>query len=161
MAIETKLQELLTVEIDTRFPQTGKKSEPAWSVFLLQNPAAPIVSISRDARAGERAAPVFFATAPDVPALLDFAKGLYRSTEGRVPLWHSATGAITYLVIPALFHSDPNIDRFVSVLSGELEDFARKHEAAWVCEKCAVLITHYGKTFKAVRDADSLRVVQS
>jgi hypothetical protein len=165
MPITTEVQERLRAELETRFPVAGKKSEPAWSVFVLQNPAAPLVAISRDPRAGDRVAPVFFITARDEKALLAFAESLYGITNGRVKLWHSrkdsTAGSITYVVVPALFHVDPDVRQFVSVLSGFLEEFSDKHEAAWICEECVVFITHHGKTFRAIGEADSFRVVQS
>jgi hypothetical protein len=154
-----ELKQRLQAELDARLPRE-RDADPRWSVFALQNPAAPVVTVSRDPRAGAPLTPVFFLTARDENALLDFAKSLYRASHEKVRLWHSARGSIAYVVIPALFHVDPDTKGFVSALTALVEDFAACHAAAWICEDCVVKITHHGQMFQATVEADSLRVVQ-
>lgn len=143
-----ELNRHLQAELDGRLP-SNRDGDPAWSIFALKNPAAPIVAISRDPRAGARVTPVFFLTAREENVLLDFAKSLYGASQGRVRLWHWLRGTITYVVIPALFHVDPDTKGFISALGALVEDFAACHAAAWICEDCVVTITHHGKTFRA------------
>jgi hypothetical protein len=157
--LNTSLLNLLRDDVELAFPASNASDQPSWKVLALSNPSAPVVSISRDPRAGPRIAPVLFAAAPSQEVLDSMAMGLNGGTQGRAPLSHQVKGKRLehFMVVPAMYHMY-SVSQFEEGVGAYLNR-PQFNEAAWFKENCEVLIAHESKTFKAVASTEGVQVL--
>ncbi len=151
---------LATLREDVQEALPGAGPEPSWSILSLLNPKAPILTISRDSRAGPLMVPVFFVAAGSAEDLLSVMKGLHQGTKGLAPLAHQVKGPRLgyFLVIPALYHMF-DVKEFVRTVRAYLD--GRAEQLAWFSENCEIGITQDGKSHHAVPGPDGTLCVLS
>jgi hypothetical protein len=105
----------LVSDIDEMFP-SNREGEPASQIFVLQDPRAPIVTISRDPRAGEPIVPHFFFTTEDPDYLLQVSSVISRHNPDLMPLTHNAKGSLTgwFTLVPFLYDRNPSSTDFIN-----------------------------------------------
>lgn len=98
-----RLAAQLQAAVDERIPASRPGGEPAWQVYAIPVPGAPVVGLCRDPRAGARLAPVAFAAAADPAVTSLLAERCYRESGGIAYFRQVVpTDTLHYLVIPPL-----------------------------------------------------------
>lgn len=110
-------------------------------VLILNDPSAPVVTISRRAADARNVVPVLFmaGTHPN-PQLV------YQRSGGLTPIFHSLAGARTerFLVFPYLYNRFDDPSRFRSVLTRICGSLDRWSAMAWTISDCHVEISENG-----------------
>jgi hypothetical protein len=84
-------------------------------MFMLMNPDAPIVTISRDPRMGRTTVPHFFFTTENRDHLLEIGSVISKNNPV-MPLFHNVEGSLTgsFILFPFLYNRFPSSLAFVN-----------------------------------------------
>jgi hypothetical protein len=114
MPFSPALHTNLVSDIHKMFP-IGESEQPTSLMFMLMNPAAPMVTISRDPRMGSIIVPHFFFTTENPDHLLGIASAISKNNPV-MPLFHIVEGSLTgrVAIFPFLYNRFPSSLAFVN-----------------------------------------------
>ena len=150
--------EQLRDDVNAVLPESNGEPEPGWSIFAIANPTAPVISISRDPRAGPRLTPVFFVGAEETRTLDSVMAGLFEGTDRQALLFHQAgREKRPFLIVPLMYHlTDPS-----SFSKAMREYLSRLEDVVWFEEGCELGIEHNGQSYRSIRGPDGSLQVSS
>jgi hypothetical protein len=114
MPFSQTLHSDLVSDIHKKFP-INENDQPTSLIFMLMNPAAPVVTISRDPRMGSIIVPHFFFATQPPDHLLEIASAISKNNPV-MPLFHNVEGLLTgsFTIFPFLYDRFPSSLAFVN-----------------------------------------------
>ena len=147
-------QEKLKKDVDDAFPIRSTDGNRGVKAFIMTNPKAPIIAVSRSEGFKDRGVPVYFISAREEAELLIFDSAflaeLNTLTAGLAPLIHILEGSRTgsYFIIPFMYHMFPSAKAFHQAMENYLSQKEGDLGLCWVVENLHVSINHLGKSYE-------------
>lgn len=157
--MDRSLLACLRATLESEWPTTNDEPHPSWHLATMFGSPAPDVMISRDPRAGEPLAPVYFIATPDEASCEDLSARIYELSGGFARLRHTSrsTDGLSYLFVPPMFHLVP-VEAFMAAMDAALAAESVERPIAWIVEPCVLEISKAGRRWIQRRDDDGVGI---